>query len=144
MKWLYKDSNIDTLPTDNPIGFVYKITYELDDETFVYYGKKNVLSETKKYLTKKEMANVTDKRLKNYKMVVKENNWRQYAGSCNHDILQKCIMVEKEILQFAYTKIELTYLEAKLLFINEALEDKYCLNSNILGKFFRGKVCQTM
>ena len=44
--------------------------------------------------------------------------------------------LERTILQVAYNKKELTYLECKYQFILEVLEDKKYLNDNILGKFY--------
>ncbi len=44
--------------------------------------------------------------------------------------------LERKILQVAYNKKELTYLECKYQFISEVLEDKKYLNDNILGKFY--------
>ena len=44
--------------------------------------------------------------------------------------------LNRKILQIAYNKKELTYLECKYQFVLEVLEDKQYLNDNILGKFY--------
>ena len=44
---------------------------------------------------------------------------------------------KREILEFAYNKKHLTYLETKYLFCNNVLENTEYINDNILGKFFR-------
>ena len=44
--------------------------------------------------------------------------------------------LKRKILQIAYNKKELTYLECKYQFVLEVLEDKLYLNDNILGKFY--------
>lgn len=113
-------------------GFIYKIEYT--DGTF-YYGKKNFVDETTKPLGKKELALITDKRLKKYKTVRKESNWRTYEGS-SKETIGKTIS-KKIILNVYKTQRALTFAEARLLFNTDALFMKNCLNGNILGKFFR-------
>jgi hypothetical protein len=64
MSWTYKGNYITEL-SDMPegtIGFIYKIT---NGETGQYYiGKKNVASIRKRNFGKKEIALLTDKRMK--------------------------------------------------------------------------------
>ena len=115
-------------------GFVYRIDYT--DGTF-YYGKKNFYTEVKTPLGKKELANQTDARLKKYKRIKRETNWRKYEGS--NDATGHTIS-KKTILKCYSTARCLTYAEAELLFKRDVLFDDKCLNSNILGKFF-GNVC---
>ena len=139
MNWMYKGKELTELPK-GAIGFIYKIFYEDNNNTYTYYGKKLALTKHKKHFTKKEMKDVTDKRKKTYKMVDVELDWKSYKGSCKDSILDLCVMCEKEILEFCYSQTELTYKEAKILFKNDVLEDDKCLNANILGKFFKDKV----
>ena len=81
MGWIYKGNSITELK-DMPkgtIGFIYKIT---NGKTGEYYiGKKNVLSTRKRNFGKKEIALLTDKRLKTYEMITKESDWRLYRSS---------------------------------------------------------------
>ena len=113
-------------------GFIYRIDYT--DGTF-YLGKKNFVDETTKQLGKKELALITDGRLKKYKTVRKESNWRTYEGS-SKETIGKTIS-KKIILNVYKTQRALTFAEARLLFNSEALFESKCLNGNILGKFFR-------
>ena len=113
-------------------GFIYRINYE--DGTF-YIGKKNFVEEIKKPLGKKELAQITDGRMKKYKEVKKESNWRTYEGS-SKETVGKCIS-SKTMLSVYRTQRALTFAEARMLFKSEALFDCRCVNGNILGKFFR-------
>ena len=83
------------------------------------------------------LATVTDKRLKTYEYTYKENKWRDYLGSSKET--ENYIAIKKDILMFARSNRELTYLETKTLFSHSAIEDPKCLNISILNKFFRGK-----
>ena len=49
---------------------------------------------------------------------------------------------KREILEFAFKKKHLTYLETKYLFTNNVLENNEYINDNILGKFFRKDLVQ--
>ena len=127
--------SINAFP-DNAYGFVYIISFE--DGSF-YIGKKNLFSYKKRNFGKKEIAALTDKRLKKYETVKKESNWRVYNSS-NSFVkykIDKGYAYEKNILGIAFSKKHLTYLEAESLFYFKALENKDCLNDNILGKFFK-------
>ena len=71
-----------------------------------------------------------------YKQVQKESDWKTYYGS--HTFIKEAhdYDLQRKILQIAYNKKELTYLECKYQFVLEVLEDKKYLNDNILGKFY--------
>ena len=71
-----------------------------------------------------------------YKRVLKESDWKNYYGS--HSFIKEANKEDltREILEIAYHKKELTYLECKWQFVLGVLEDKGYLNDNILGKFF--------
>ena len=45
--------------------------------------------------------------------------------------------VDKSILEYAYSKKELTYLENKALYCLGVLEDEHSMNGNIAGKFYK-------
>jgi len=134
MNWTYDGYIVDSIP-EGMYGFIYKITYT--DGTY-YYGKKNFYSTAKKWLGKKELALQTDKRLKKYKYVSKETKWQDYEGSSK--LTKDLTISSKEILAYAVSKIELTYLETKCLFQTEALEDDLCRNENINGKWYKGNI----
>ena len=71
-----------------------------------------------------------------YKQVQKESDWKTYYGS--HSFIKESSNndLERKILQVAFNKKELTYLECKWQFVLEVLETNKYLNDNILGKFF--------
>tara|TARA_Y100001958_G_C21141915_1_gene480397 strand:- start:386 stop:793 length:408 start_codon:yes stop_codon:yes gene_type:complete len=130
--WLYKDkviNCIDLMPQD-VFGFIYQVTYLPTNEK--YLGKKFV------YFNKKLPP------LKGFKRKRKisiESDWKKYYGS--HDKIKSLLKENKhddfkrEILEFAFNKKQLTYLETKYLFNNNVLENNEFINDNILGKFFR-------
>lgn len=130
-------TDISQLNKSDLIGFVYEI---VTNSGKVYIGKKNVYSTRKKKLGKKELALLTDKRLKKYKVVVKESDWKTYTGS-NKELLAELKNGEtirsREILNVCTTVKELTYFETKHLFCNDVLLSDNYFNDNILGKFYR-------
>jgi len=67
-----------------------------------------------------------------------ESKWRTYWGSS--EIAKLATPVSKEIVEFALSKRNLTYLEAKHLFINDVIKEPEFYNENILGKFFKEDV----
>ena len=129
-------NNFSETPPLDALGFIYKITNLLTGR--FYIGKKSLWSKKRVKISKKEkLLNPTRKI---YKEVIKENNWREYTGSSlvlNQDIekLGK-ENFKKEIIQWCYSKRELSYSEVKWQFYYNVLEiDSY--NGNILGKFFK-------
>lgn len=137
--WLYKTEKIDNINNipKGSFGFVYLITNLTNGK--MYIGCKTLFSRRKRKFGKREIAAMTDKRLKKYEIVVKESNWLDYTGSnkqLNADIA-KGHKIKKEILCFAVDKKNLTYLETKELFKNNVLETSQFYNDNILGKFYK-------
>ena len=129
-------NNFSETPPLDALGFIYKITNLLTGR--FYIGKKSLWSKKRVKISKKEkLLNPTRKI---YKEVIKENNWREYTGSSlvlNQDIekLGK-ENFKKEIIQWCFSKRELSYSEVKWQFYYNVLEiDSY--NGNILGKFFK-------
>lgn len=141
-KWKYKSFDLDDyheLP-DEPFGFIYKVTLSNGKS---YIGKKNFFTERKVKLGKKELALITDKRLKKYKVVKKESDWKTYIGSnkeLKEDVVKGVSIVSREILFLANNTKQLTYLETRELFKEGVLEKDDFYNDNILGKFFRKDV----
>jgi hypothetical protein len=144
--WLYNNEQIKSLEQiSNKIeGFIYKIT---NVETGEYYiGKKAVQSKINKKLGKKEIAAqpIARGRKVTKKQVISESNWLSYYGSS--DVLKKQIQeygkekFTREILCFAFSKQQLTYLEVVEQIKADVLNDEKALNQSILGKFYKGKV----
>lgn len=144
--WIYKNKeiySIEDMP-DNAIGFIYEITFTDGSK---YIGKKNLYSERTLAPLKsgkpREGHVCFTFRIKNrhkvdYEVIKVESDWKKYKGS-HQDCKNKEPMIKK-IIAFAYSKLELTYLEAKALFVYEVLENKDYINDNILGSFYRSNL----
>jgi len=137
MKWLYKNKEINEISDlpNNAFGFVYQTTHLPTNKKYI--GKKSLMYNLKKKLGKKEKALWEGKgRPPVYKRVLKESDWKTYYGS--HGFIKEANKEDltREILEIAYHKKELTYLECKYQFTLGVLESRSYLNDNILGKFF--------
>ena len=137
MKWLYKNKEINEISDlpNNAFGFVYQTTHLPTNKKYI--GKKSLMYNLKKKLGKKEKALWEGKgRPPVYKRVLKESDWKTYYGS--HSFIKEANKEDltREILEIAYHKKELTYLECKYQFTLGVLESRSYLNDNILGKFF--------
>jgi len=137
IKWLYRGSEINEISDlpNNAYGFVYQTTHLPTNKKYI--GKKSLIYNLKKKLGKKEKALWEGKgRPPIYKRVLKESDWKTYYGS--HSFIKDANEEDltREILEIAYHKKELTYIECKYQFTLGVLESKSYLNDNILGKFF--------
>ena len=137
MKWLYKNKEINEISDlpNNAFVFVYQTTHLPTNKKYI--GKKSLMYNLKKKLGKKEKALWEGKgRPPVYKRVLKESDWKTYYGS--HSFIKEANEedLKREILEIAYHKKELTYLECKYQFTLGVLESRSYLNDNILGKFF--------
>lgn len=117
----------------------------MPEATFGFIYKIEHLSSGKKYIGKKQlMSHRTLPPLKGQKRkrkIVKESDWKTYYGS-QKEIKQlvkenKGDGFHREILQFCFTKKQLTYYELKWQFAEGVLESEDYLNDNLLGKFFK-------
>ena len=137
MEWTFNDKiikEISDLPKGT-FGFIYQTTHLPTSKKYIC--KKSLIYNLKKKLGKKEKALWEGKgRPPVYKRVLKESDWKTYYGS--HGFIREANKedLERKILQIAYNKKELTYLECKWQFVLEVLENTKYLNDNILGKFF--------
>ena len=136
-KWLYKNKEINEISDlpNNAFGFVYQTTHLPTNKKYI--GKKSLMYNLKKKLGKKEKLLWEGKgRPPVYKKVLKESDWKNYYGS--HSFIKEANEedLKREILEIAYHKKELTYLECKYQFTLGVLESRSYLNDNILGKFF--------
>ena len=137
-----------------PWGFVYLLTLydkKTKEMKYQYIGKKNIYSVTSKTATKKEFeANPKSyfqrKKMKNgtwkyYTTVVKESNWRDYLSS-NVYIKNNSSKynIEREILIFSTNDSELTYLEAKEIICQGALECDNFLNNGVSIRRYANKI----
>lgn len=139
--WIYKGAEFteDMIPP-GAIGFVYHMSVILNGNSYAYIGKKNFFANIKRPLGKKALAMSTDKRLKKYTRVIKPDYMNYYSSNITlKEANKKGVMIKREILRICYSQTELTYQEAKTLFIEEVLENDMYLNQNILGKFYKTK-----
>lgn len=140
--WKFGKKEITTLKQcpENVYGFIYLITIKNPNTQKKYYiGKKNFFFERKINISKKQYEQLNDKRLKKYKINILESDWLDYKSSCIpllEEIKNENIEIEKTILEFCFSKRELTYKEVKYLFKYEVLERNDFFNNNILNKFF--------
>ena len=163
MGWHYKGEEIDSIDKvpGGAIGFVYKIC---DEKGKCYIGKKNFFSERKVEVSEnvynklkasgEEVTRTKNKTLTKsgkggtvwrYKKVVSgESDWLTYNSS-NSELkkLAKKEALDKEILQFCYTKQELTYYETKFQMEFGVIETDNWYNENVLGKFYKGVISKT-
>jgi hypothetical protein len=90
---------------------------------------------------------ITRGRNKLTKQIIKESDWKSYYGSA--DYIKSLIKSDKqneltrEIIDVAFDKKHLTYLETKYLFMCGVLEKpEEWINDSILGKFFTKDIKQ--
>lgn len=169
MNWYYNGKEItnvnDPIVPQRAIGFIYKIsrylnksmandayrtspfTLNLNLPDKRYIGKKLLTSATKKKVGKrasaKQLLETGDKRkVKKIIRGSKVSNWMVYHSSCKplqEEIKEHPELFRKEIIEFVFSKRDLTYKEVWWMFHFNVLEiDSY--NDNILGKFFKLKV----
>ena len=142
MSWLHLGQTFEE--GDIPqgyVGFVYMMTAIIDGKSVAYIGKKNFFANVKRPLGKKALAMSTDKRLKKYWRELKPNFMNYYSSNKVLKEAHKAgVVIRREILKICNTQTELTYQECKYLFCNDCIIDDKYLNSNILGKFYRGNV----
>ena len=136
--WYFLDKQIDEISDlpEGAFGFIYQTTHIPTGKKYI--GKKSLMYNRKKKLTKKELLEYAGKkgRTPTHIRVQKESDWKTYYGS--HQFIKESNKedLERKILQLAFNKKELTYLECKWQFVLEVLETNKYLNDNILGKFY--------
>ena len=118
--WTYQGKKEFTVPT-GAIGFVYKI--EIVGTALYYYGKKNLHS--------------VKGRGKN--AVIRESNWKTYESSSKElkELITNGAKIKKEIVQFCFSKAELSLEETKAIICNGALEDLNSLNKWVTLKVWQ-------
>lgn len=136
IEWKIDETDIEVLePPKSYVGFVYKIVF---DDGKMYIGKKNFYSRRKRNFGKKELAKITDKRLKKYEYVVKESNWRTYTSSNKtvNERIKNGDKYSKYIMAYGLNSKHLTYIEESYLVHKDVLWYKYYYNDNIAGRFY--------
>jgi len=125
--WVYEKNVISTIE-DVPKG-AYGFTYIITDvDGYFYIGRKALYST----VTRKPLAGTKKKR-----KVTKQSKWLEYCSSNKYfKELEPWEIVSRTIIDFAYSRKELTYLETEALFSLQVLRNTMSKNGNILGKFF--------
>ena len=140
--WLYENKVIEKIEDfpEKTYGFVYMTTHI--PTGISYIGKKALIHNVKKKLTKAELIEQTGPgRKATTKVIQKESDWKTYYGSAK-PILEmlkeeKHKEFTREILHLAKNKKLLTYYECKYLFEYSVLEHPLeYFNDNIQGRFF--------
>lgn len=135
--WILDGVEVREIPEGDYYGFVYEIRSNTTGE--FYIGKKAFHS----YHTSwSRVLNPKTNRYNKVKNVTAtESNWKDYFGS---SVEIKNLVKERGkqdftrmILRLCKTKKELTFREVEYQCKTDALENPKCINSNILGKFFR-------
>jgi hypothetical protein len=140
--WYFLDKQINEISDlpEGAFGFIYQTTHIPTGKKYI--GKKSLMYNRKKKLTKKELLEYAGKkgRTPTHIRVQKESDWKTYYGS--HHFIKEILKTggedefSREILEIAYNKKQLTYLECKYQFTLGVIESSEWLNDNILGKFF--------
>lgn len=118
--WVYNgDEVIDNVP-ETAVGFIYKITNNIDGR--VYYGKK--VLKFKKTTVKTLKRKNGDKYKKKIRTEV-SSDWDTYYGSSEElksDVERHGSQnFTREIIRYCYTSSEMTYYEAKVQFETDCL-----------------------
>lgn len=124
-------------------GFIYAIEYT--DNTY-YIGKKDLRFSKKLPALKSGEQRPNSKRTRSIKdgkhvyfdVVQQESDWLTYEGSSERT--DDLVVERRTILEVAYSKRQLTYLEVKWLFEENVLEQDNCHNQCILNMFFKGNL----
>ena len=133
LTWQYNDKDVsEQTPPNKFYGFVYELILKDGSR---YIGKKAMWNTTKKKLTQKEVAAMTNRREKKWKFITKESDWRRYTSSSK--LFGSREVTQKVIVELALSKRHLTYLETKYMFQRNVLEDSRYLNLNISGRYYR-------
>ncbi len=129
MEWQYKNETFNPESLKGLEGFVYKITNNINGKAYI--GKKS-------FWTRRKPKNANRRK-------TKESDWRFYFGS-NENLKEDVKQLgpenfTREILYLCKNKKQMSFLEVKIQFVNEVLENPdQWYNSNISGKFFRKDV----
>ncbi|QIG65990.1 hypothetical protein phiOC_p348 [Ochrobactrum phage vB_OspM_OC] len=129
--WIYNGKEVTDEDVDGYAGFIYLIE---DTETGMkYIGRKYFTS------IRKQKKSTSTRRKR------QESDWKSYYSSSLElkEIIETCENPERfkrSILVLCKTEGDTNYMETKLLFHFNVLEDDNYLNGNILGKYMKKPV----
>ena len=137
--WIYNGkeiTSIDQFP-DGAIGIIYRIDNLTNGK--YYFGRKTCISKKKKKLTIAEKKLEENKR-KTFKYEVSETSgWKTYKGS-NKPLLAdlaKGDKFTKEIIQFCFSKAEMTFYETRAIICSTCLLSEDCYNDWVTCKVYK-------
>ena len=109
---------------ESAYGFVYRI--DVIGTPVYYYGQKRL----------------TSTRGRGKKAVTKESAWRNYEGSSLElkALIKSGKKIKKQILEFAYSKSDLTLKETKQIICNGCLEDDNSLNRWVYCRIYQKNI----
>ncbi len=127
VEWKYQNKKVASIE-DVPkgaTGFLYIITCV---SGYYYIGKKSLYST----VTRKPLKGTKSKR-----KVTKQSKWQEYCSSNKYfKQLEPWEIVDRTIIEFAYTKKHLSFIETEALFSLQVLRNPMSKNRNIGGKWF--------
>ena len=121
--WTLDEKEDFNIP-ESAYGFVYRI--DVIGTPFYYYGQKRL----------------TSTRGRGKKAVTKESAWRNYEGSSLElkALIKSGKKIKKQILEFAYSKSDLTLKETKQIICNGCLEDDNSLNRWVYCRIYQKNI----
>ena len=121
--WTLDEKEDFNIP-ESAYGFVYRI--DVIGTPFYDYGQKRL----------------TSTRGRGKKAVTKESAWRNYEGSSLElkDLIKSGKKIKKQILEFAYSKSDLTLKETKQIICNGCLEDDNSLNRWVYCRIYQKNI----
>lgn len=143
LPWWYNGGPVDESQIPEwAIGMVY-IIVRLEDMK-MYVGKKLLQSTNKKRIGVREKAATKTRMI--YKVVKRGSNWQQYNSSNRAlaaEIRDNPEKFRKSILEWAFSKKNLHWLEVKYQVIYEVME-KESYNDNIGGRIWRKDISKEL
>ena len=139
VNWKYNNKDITSIEQfpEGAIGIIYRIN-NLSNGKY-YFGRKTCISRKKKKLTIAEKKLEENKR-KTFKYEVSESSgWKTYRGS-NKPLLadlNKGDKYEKIILQFCFSKAEMTFYETRAIACSDCMLTEDCYNDWFSAKVYK-------
>lgn len=137
--WTYNNSEITDINQfpNGAIGIIYRIDNLTKGK--YYFGRKTCISNKKKKLTITEKKLEENKR-KTFKYEVTETaGWKTYRGS-NKPLLSDLNsgdLYSKTILQFCFSKAEMTFYETRAIACSDCMLTEQCYNEWFSAKVYK-------
>jgi hypothetical protein len=139
IEWTYNGAVINKIEQfpEGAIGIIYRIDNLTNGK--YYFGRKTCISKKKKKLTIAEKKLEENKR-KTFKYEVSESSgWKTYKGS-NKPLLEDIKnghLYKKEIIQFCFSKAELTFYETRAIACSDCMLTEKCYNDWFSSKVYK-------